>query len=192
MSDRFTDFQERSMGSTAPAQGKARGVMVFGAPTTGLYYGVAYTNGAGKNTNDTNNVVDGKDATGRVAVNIAEMLGQKDAVYHIGAAFSTGTIPVGAVPSGRTDARGIAFFAPKRFTGNDVDRQRQGLETAIAYGSVKLQAEYINANFSGTSAGGEAYDRDIKSYYLNLNWLLTGEHYASAYANGVLGRLRPK
>lgn len=193
MSDRFTDFQERSMGSTTLAQGKARGVMVYGVPTTGVYYGLAYTNSAGKNTNDTNNVVDSKDITGRVVVNFAELFGQKNAVYHLGGAFSTGTLPPNtAAPSGRTDGRGITFFAPAPFTGEDVDRDRYGIEAALAYGPVKLQAEYIKANFSGTSSGGTSYDRDIKSYYVNLNWLVTGEHYASAYANGLFGRLRPK
>ena len=192
MSDRFIDFMERSWGSTFLAQGKSRGVMVFGTPTPGLYYGLAYTNHSGKNTNDTNNTADGKDVTGRLAANIAEMFQAKDAVYHIGAAFSTGHTAVGRAPSARTDARGITFFNPEPFTGNDVHRTRYGLEAALAYGPFKLQGEYVNANFSGTSAAGESYDRKINTYYLNFAWLLTGERYADAYANGVFGRLRPK
>ena len=110
MSDRFIDFMERSWVSTFLAQGKSRGVMVFGTPTTGIYYGLAYTNHSGKNTNDTNNTADGKDVTGRLAANIAEMFQAKDAVYHLGAAFSTGHTAVGRAPSARTDARGITFF----------------------------------------------------------------------------------
>lgn len=192
MSDRFIDFMERSWGSTFLAQGKSRGVMVFGTPTTGLYYGLAYTNHSGKNTNDSNNTADGKDVTGRLAANIAEMFQAKDAVYHIGAAFSTGHTAVGRAPSARTDARGVTFFNPEAFTGDAVHRTRYGLEAALAYGPFKLQGEYANANFSGTSVAGERYDRKINTYYLNFAWLLTGEHYADAYANGVFGRLRPK
>jgi phosphate-selective porin OprO and OprP len=192
MSDRFIDFMERSWGSTFLAQGKSRGVMVFGAPTTGLYYGLAYGNHSGKNTNDSNNTADGKDVTGRVAANFAEMFGAKDAVYHVGAAFSRGHTAVGRAPSARTDGRGITFFNPEPFTGDEVRRNRYGLEAAFAYGPFKSQMEYVSANFSGASAAGESYDRKIKSYYLNFNWLLTGEHYADAYANGVFGRLRPK
>ena len=192
MSDRFTDFMERSMASTSLAQGKARGAMVYGVPVTGVYYGLAYSNGQGKNTNDTNQVADGKQVTGRVAVNWAELFSLRNSVYHVGGAFSTGKIPASAAPSGRTDARGITFFAPAPFTGGEVDRTRYGLETAVAYGPYKLQAEYVRANFSGTSAGGAGYNKDIRSYYIDLNWLITGEHYADAYSGGVFGRIRPK
>lgn len=80
--------------------------MVFGTPATGLYYQLAYPNAAGKHTNDINFVVDGKQTTRRVAVNLAEVFGQRDAVYHFGGAFSSGDLPLTAAPSARTDARG--------------------------------------------------------------------------------------
>jgi phosphate-selective porin OprO and OprP len=192
MSDRFTDFMERSMASTYLAQGKGRGVMVYGVPATGLYYGIAYANNAGKNTIDTAQTVDGKQVTARLAANFAEMAGKSEAVYHLGGAISDGSIPPGAVLTARTDARGFNFFSSGAFTGSAVDRRRVGLETAIAYGPVKLQGEHITANFSGTSAGAINYDKDIKSYYVDLNWLLTGERYADAYAGGLFARIRPK
>jgi phosphate-selective porin OprO and OprP len=192
MSDRFTDFMERSMASTYLAQGKGRGVMVYGVPATGLYYGIAYANNAGKNTLDTAQTVDGKQVTARLAANFAEIAGTKDAVYHLGAAISDGSIPPSAAPTARTDARGFTFFTPQGFDGSAVDRRRIGLETAIAYGPFKLQGEHITANFSGTSAGGINYDKDIKSYYVDLNWLMTGERYADAYSGGLFARIRPK
>jgi phosphate-selective porin OprO and OprP len=192
MSDRFTDFMERSMASTYLAQGKGRGVMVYGVPATGLYYGIAYANNAGKNTIDTAQTVDGKQVTARLAANFAEIAGKSEAVYHLGAAISDGSIPPGAAPSARTDARGFTFFSPAAFDGGAVDRRRIGLETAIAYGPFKLQGEHITANFSGTSAGSINYDKDIKSYYVDLNWLMTGERYADAYSGGLFARIRPK
>lgn len=190
-SDIFTDFQERSM-ADALVPGKERGIMLHGSPFKGASYGLAYSNGQGRNGNDTNQTIDGKDWIGRLNVNIAEMAGLGNAVLHLGAAYTTGTIPVAAAPTGRTEARGIQFFQPASFSGDAVDRSRYALESAFAWGPVKLQAEYLHANFSGTSAGGVAYDRDIAGYYADLTWLVTGERYADNYRGDRFVRTRPK
>jgi phosphate-selective porin OprO/OprP len=192
-SDLFNNFQERNIGDTMSPD-KLRGLMVHGSPTTGLYYGLAVANGNGaKNTNDTNTVVDGKEGIGRLAANFAEMFGQKEAVYHIGGSYADTTQLPGAAFSGRTEARGITFFTPVAFTGSNVQRRQTGLETALAYGPVKLQAEAITSNYTGNSAtGGVAYDKDIKAYYATLVWMITGESYADSYSNSVFSRIRPK
>ena len=191
-SDLFNNFQERNIGDTMSPD-KLRGLMVTGSPTSGLYYGLAVANGNGaKNTNDVNNQIDGKEGIGRIAVNFAEMFGQKQAVYHFGGSYADTTMPVGAAFSGRTEARGITFFSASPFTGSPVKRKQTGLETALAYGPVKLQGEAITSNYTGTSAtGGAAYDKDIKTYYASLVWMITGESYADAYSNSVFGRMRP-
>lgn len=36
------------------------------------------------------------------------------------------------------------------------------------------------------------FDHDIKAWYADLNWLVTGENWADFYKNGVYGRIRPK
>jgi phosphate-selective porin OprO and OprP len=190
-SDLFTDFQERSL-INAQLPGKERGAQVWGEPKAGINYALAVSTGQGKNVNDVNNSVDGNDVIGRVAVNFAQLMDNKDAVFHLGGSFSDGTIPVTTLSSGRTEARGIAFFNTAAFTGTDVDRTRGGLEGAVAWGPVKLQSEYFNVNFEGTSAAGVNYDRDIEIYYANVSWLITGEKYADSYSGGVFGRLRPK
>ena len=190
-SDIFTDFQERNMGD-ALVPGKERGIMLHGAPFKGVNYGLAFTNGQGRNANDINQTVDGKDWIGRVGVNIAEIVSLSNVVIYLGTAYTTGTIPVAAAPSGRTEARGVQFFQPSAFSGDDVDRTRFALESAFAYGPVKLQAELLRANFSGTSAAGVAYDRDIDSYYANLTWLVTGERYADNFRGERFARIRPK
>ncbi len=190
-SDLFNNFQERNIGDTM-APDKLRGLMITGSPTTGLYYGLAVANGNGaKNTNDTNNQIDGKEGIGRVAVNFAEMFGQKQAVYHFGGSYTDTTQPVGAAFSGRTEARGITFFAPTAFNGSPVQRKQTGLESALAYGPVKLQAEAITSNYTGTATGGVDYDKDIKTYYASLVWMITGESYAESYSNSVFTRMRP-
>lgn len=190
-SDLFNNFQERNIGDVMSPD-KLRGVMFHGSPATGLYYGIGVANGNGaKNTNDTNPVVDGKEAIGRVAVNIAQMLDHKNSIYHFGASYADTTMAPGAAFSGRTEARGITFFTPNAFTGSNVERKQAGLETALAYGPVKLQAESITTNYSGTLTGGIDYDQDIKAYYASINWLITGEKFADAYTNGVFGRIKP-
>jgi phosphate-selective porin OprO and OprP len=190
-SDIFTDFQERNMGD-ALVPGKERGIMLHGSPFKGVNYGLAYTNGQGRNTNDTNETVDGKDWIGRAGINVADLAGLDNSVIYLGAAYTTGTIPVAAAPSGRTEARGIQFFRPSAFTGDDVDRKRYALESAFAWGPVKLQAEFLHADFSGTSSAGVAYDRGIDAYYANLTWLITGERYADNFRSERFVRIRPK
>lgn len=187
-SSKYIDFQERSF-ANAQAIGKQRGIMLHGAPTKGVYYGVAISNGNGNNNADDN---DSKDLIGRLALNFAEISGYRDAVFHFGAAFSDGRQPVGdVVPNGRTEGRGITFFDPAAFTGSRIEVRRSGLETALAKGSLKFQTEAIATGYSGTSAAGVGYDRNLSAWYASLNWLMTGEIYADAYKRGVFGRIRP-
>ena len=189
-SSRFLDFQERSiMNQFVPA--KERGIMLHGTPTTGLFYGVAVSTGQGKNNNENDAITDGTDYIGRVGVNIAEMVGQKNAVYHLAAAYSTGKIPAGAAPSARTEGRGATFFTAAAFDGANVERTRTGLEGAVAIGPVKFQAEYLKSDYDGTSAGKKDFSRGIDVWYASVNWLISGERYADNYRNGAFGRIRP-
>ena len=189
-SSRFIDFQERSV-MNALVPGKERGAMVHGTPLTGLFYGVAVSTGQGKNNNENDRITDGTDYIARAGVNIAEMVGQKNAVYHLAAAYSEGKLPVAAVANSRTEGRGLTYFSAAAFTGANVDRTRTGLEGAVAIGPVKFQAEYTKANYGGTSALGAGFDRDIDAWYAAVNWAITGETYAASYRNGAFGRLRP-
>lgn len=191
------DFQERGL-PNALVPNKERGVMLHGAPLAGVTYGLALSNGQGKNANEPNAAVDDKDLIGRGTVNLAEVLGRKDAVAHFGAGFTTGKLPAAAAPSGRTEARGLTFFTPAAFTGagsagmQEMDRKRTGLEALLAWRQFKLQSEWIRASFSGTSNAGAAFDRDIDASYVGFNWLLSGESYADAYGAGVLRPIRPR
>jgi phosphate-selective porin OprO and OprP len=197
-SSRFIDFQERSiLNQYVPA--KERGIMVHGAPIDGLFYGVAVSTGQGKNNNETSELADGTDVIGRVGTNIAQLVGHPNNVYHLAAAYSTGELnPSGGsagapavVPSARTEGRGITFFTPTAFDGQDVTRERTGLEASAAFGPVKVQAEYLTSTYSGRSAAGVTFDRNVDVWYASVNWLITGETYASAYRNGAYGRIRP-
>ncbi|HEX5538956.1 MAG TPA: porin [Methylophilaceae bacterium] len=185
MSTNFTDFQERSLADALLGSTYDRGVMLFGSPWTGVNYSVAYVNGNG--TSDEGDArSDGKDATVRVTANLAEMAGWKDAVLHLGGFYADGHEGSGsAAPKLQTEGRGVTFFSVPAFS-SDVDRRRDGLETALAYGPVKLQSEYIKTQFDGPG-----YEREMNGWYASVMWNVTGESFAKSYKDGVFGRLRP-
>lgn len=187
MSTNFTDFQERSLADALLGGTFDRGVMVHGAPIAGVYYSAAYING---NNGDESDVkYDNKDLMARVTGNIAEFAGWKDAVVHVGGFYATGRQEgKSAIPSLQTEARGYKFFetADNKFSAA-VDRTRDGIELALANGPFKLQIEYIRADFDG-----HGFDRGMSAWYASLNWLVSGESFASAYKDGAFGRIIPK
>jgi len=192
-SSRFIDFQERSFVNTF-VYGKERGAMVFGNPWKGVGYNLALSTGEGKNTNDTVNIQDGNDTIGRLYFNAAPWVGLDNGVIHFGGGYGTGVHQNLAVPTLRTEGRGVTFFSAAAFNGN-VERTRSDLELALAYGPVKLQSEYNTNKFEGSTFAATPldYDRSINTYYASLGWMITGESYASAYkSDGRFDRIRPK
>lgn len=192
-SSRFIDFQERSFvnnGSLTP--GKEIGVMLHGTPVAGLNYAIALSTGQGKNTNDADQREDAKDIILHADANLAEMMGNKDAVMHLGASYSNGDLPPAATSTQRTEGRGVDFFKTTAPTGTTMERTRYGLEAALAYGPVKLQGEYSEAKFEGTNASSVSYDKSLDASYVEALWLITGENYADSYKKGKFDRIKPK
>lgn len=199
-STNFTDFTELSLAGNNGSIFTStydRGVMLFGDPLPWLNYNVYVVNGSGQNNDD---VRDGKDVGGRINANFANLAGLKDAVLHAGVSASDGSIgfstAAGNSISQSTEGSGAQFFSVANIStpGSSAftsDRTRLGFETALAYKSVKFQAEYIDANFEGRQ-GAKTFDNDIKSWYADINWIVTGESYADAYKGGVFGRTKPK
>jgi len=188
-STNFIDFTELSLATNNGSIFSStydRGVMVHGDPLAWLNYNAYIINGTGQNVDDAD---DSKDVGGRVNFNAAGLMGIKHAVIHAGASYSKGDIGRSAI-SQRTEANGTTFFTVGGIDSSD-DRQRWGVETALAFGSLKFQSEYIEANFEG-ARGNTAYDSDIHAWYADLNWLVTGEMWADAYKSGVFGRIKPK
>lgn len=188
-STNFTDFTELSLATNNGSIFTStydRGVMVFGDPLPWLNYNLYVVNGTGQNNDDQN---DYKDIGGRINVNFASLADIKNAVIHVGASASKGDLGKTSV-SQVTEGNGITFFNVTGLASN-ADRERWGVETALAYGPVKFQAEYIDANFEGTK-GGAAYDNDISAWYADLNWMVTGESWSDAYKSGVFGRVKPR
>lgn len=212
MNANFIDFLERGL-TQALIQNLNfdRGIMVDDTPLPGFNYGASITNGTGINTSERQAnaqeiQADGKMLTVRATQDFAPLLDAPRAVIHLGADYKTGsaanspTSPYSA-PSGTTEALGLTFFTPQPFnaatgvTATKVDRTLLAYELALAYGPLKLQGEYWSAKYQGTRevpAPLVAYDLGIRSYYLDLMWMITGEDYADAYKAGQFGRIRPR
>jgi phosphate-selective porin OprO/OprP len=204
-SSRFINFTERSL-LTQLVPAVDRGAQIHGAPFKGTTYALGYFNGVGinrgTNANDNNILADGKSVTGRATINIAEMMDNKEAVYHLGAAYSstTDSDAINAIDI-RTEGRGTSTVKTKPFTtigvaNSGYDLKRTGLEGAVAYGPVKVQGEWLKAKFEAdapTLVGGTAGDKDITAWYAAVNWMITGENYADVYKGGMFGgRMKPK
>ncbi len=196
-SSRLIDFQERSL-SNSLVPGKEQGLSIYGSPMKWMSYALAVSNGNGKEGDETNAAVDGKDVIGRLAFNFAELAQIKNTILHVGAAYTEGTIPVGA-PTGtvRTEGRGLQFFNVGAFTGlggaglQKIDRERTGFEAIAAWGPVKFQGEMIKTNFTGSSNANVSYDRDINASYAELMWLITGEKYSDSYTLNGARAIKP-
>ncbi len=212
-STNFTDFQELSLATATGASFNStydRGVMLFGSPLKGTYYNLSYVNGSGQNNDAMKN---GKDVIGRAAINIADIAEWKQSVVHFGISGSENTIQKSSASvtgndtalSTYTEANGITsntigytnttatkFFSTTAFNDPSIDKSRLGFETALAYGPVKLQGEYINTNFSGNTFAGSKVDKDIDAWYASLTWLVTGESYSDSYKDAMFGRIVPK
>ena len=189
-SSRFIDFQERSLvNALVPA--KERGAMIHGSPYTGVFYGLALSNGAGKNNNEGDTVNDGKDFIGRLGANFAEMIGNKDMVLHVAGAYSSGEITAATAASIRTEGRGLTFFSPAAFSSaTPITRTRKHGEVSVAWGPFKFQGEQLAADFEGGS-GASAFNRGIETRYLEALWLITGEKYSDAYRGGAYSAIKP-
>jgi phosphate-selective porin OprO and OprP len=189
MSTNFTDFQERSLADALLGSTYDRGVMVHGTPVKGMYYNLAYING--NNADETDVKYDNKDAMARLTANVADFVDWKDTVIHLGGFYAYGKQESGsAIPIIQTEARGYKLFetsgtTANKFTGT-VDRTRSGVELALAKGPVKVQSEYIRAEFDG-----DGFNRDMSAWYASANWLVTGESFADTYKDGAFGRLKP-
>ncbi len=170
------DFLERSyVDQTAPA--KKIGAMLFGEPKPGFTYA-----GSAFQMNDVENDARNEDMSyaGRATVNFAELMGNKEAILHVGLSgynnswsvrptSSTkslgGTTTSGTLLSYRTPGRGLNNIFRAQVQGESVntgiqggasditaemDSKAYGLEGIAAYKSFKIQGEYTAGDYKGT------------------------------------------
>jgi len=204
-SSRFIDMTERDWAASI-APGVTKGAMVHGSPYAGVNYALFVNNGsnaaspgyladASQKAADSNSNGDGKQWGANLRVNIAEILGNKEAIMHVGGSIAADdNVTRGAAGSlaFRTNARGTSFFnSQATLFPQTLDITRKGLEGIGAYGPFKLQGEYTTMNFSNTGLAASD-DKDINAWYVNASYMLTGESYASAYKGGLMDRMNPK
>ena len=165
--------------------------MIHGTPIAGVNYALAFSTGQGKGNNDIDQREDGKDTILHLDTNLAEIKGNKESVYHVGASYGFGDLPPAVLGLQRTEALGAELFGITTFGGTSMERNRYNLEFALAQGPVKVQGEYANANFKGDT-GTVGFDRDLSAHYAEALWLVTGEKYADAFKGGKFDRIVPK
>lgn len=193
------DFMERTMANGGVA-GKERGAMVHGAPLPGMTYALAFSTGEGQNNAEDDIRVDGIDTLARVTANFAEMMGNKDMVLHAGLMYSTTDLDQANTSIGydaSTEGKGVKFFDAKTIAGiandTEVERDRTGVEGAVAYGPFKVQAEWSKVGYDFDGAGTAAADDslDIDTWYAQAIWNITGEPWAKMYKGGAWSGMKP-
>jgi phosphate-selective porin OprO/OprP len=78
-------------------------------------------------------------------------------------------------------------------TSAQVDNKAYGLEAIASYGPFKFQTEYMKSDFDAKHENtGNRVQADVKTYYAEALWMLTGENYSDAYKNGGWSSIKPK
>lgn len=86
----------------------------------------------------------------------------------------------------------VDFGASDRTTG-EVEKKLKGVELAATYGPFKLQGEYAKAEYDANHiAGNSTVKGDVKAWYAEALWLITGEKYSDFYKGGAFGSIKPK
>jgi len=186
------DFMERSFASQNEGEyipAKETGVMVFGSPMPGTYYGLAYSRGRANKSA----IYDSPDLIGRVSANLAKAaMGRDDIITHLGLGYSVGRVKSAtSYASARDESRAYSgFFNGTEATRAGSTRTRQAIEYAIAYGPYKAQGEFFEISYSdmtGTNAGTNA----VKMNYNELLWNITGESHNYSNSAGTFGWIKP-
>ena len=218
MSSNAIDFMERSLHDTLGSF-EDRGVMVWGVPKDGFTYAIAAVNGEGnKNRNDADSRVSEPEFQLNGTINFAQLMDNKDAVYHVGLGFSDTDISknnnasgTGAATSSaadntfwfagsnqaRTEGRGLNFLRMPGLISangidNDVNRKRYAVVGAVALGPVKFTAEWLRNSFSGDLTATRDFDADVDAWYASALWNITGEKFAEFYKEGIFTAVKPK
>jgi len=195
-SSRFIDFQERSiLNKYVPA--KEVGAQIHGVFDNGIFYGAALSTGEGLSKVE-GSTADSNDVIGRIGINLAQAMGNKDNVYHVAIAGSSGSQGNSSHSAAYNPEDKGASFISSTDTAIVGKRDRLGLEGALAMGPVKIQSEWIRNSYSSiTKVGGSSIsagastDADIDGYYVSASWLITGEKFADAYKGGKFDRINP-
>ena len=209
--DLYSDFMERGLQHNLLQNlNYDRGIMAYGSPYKGLWYGATVSNGVGTNLEERqgnpNDVrADSKEVTLRGVVNVAQLFDVPDAIVHLGGSFKQAKIANGAsnpyvAATMQTEARGATFFTPAGFgapgvTVSNIDRTFSNAEFLLSYGPVKVQGEYTQVEYEGArlAPGPELrFTRKLSASTVSAFWLITGEAYADFYRDAQVTKILPR
>jgi len=198
-SSRFSDMTERDWAAQLSSSIN-KGIMVHGAPIPGTTYQFMVSNGGisyeeGENKIETAAGADGLSYTGRLTANIAEIMGNKDAIYHVGASYGYDSdlpaIAANGLPSYATNARGMTGVKVNSSAFVNPNVTRYGLEGIVAYNNYRLASEFNNASYGDAEGTTYSSSKDVSAWYVNASWMITGEKYSGAHKNGLADRMTP-
>jgi phosphate-selective porin OprO/OprP len=174
-SARWTDFLERAMIINALAPQEGIGIMAFGKVYHDqLTWATGFFNGQGRNRDA---VVDDKDFTTRLVyspfLHSDSRPWLKD--LYIGGSFSTGNNERDLSGDEFTTQAFMPFFTFQEGVTQDDRLTRWGLEMEYLYGPFNLKAEYLAGHFETIKSLDQSTDLDVKGFYINLGYILTGE-----------------
>lgn len=212
------DFMERSyLNQMVPA--KKNGLMIHGSPIANMTYALAmYQNDFNQVTNQNDN---GREFAGRLTYNFGQSLGadsvlhlgaagtsgkyQNSATSSGNTASTASTTTRATIVGFRSENRGLAniyraqlgstLLSTAAYSGTSdepmtVEKDMGGLELAYAMGPFKVQSEYAKTNYNASTSVATGAG-DVKAYYAEVMYNITGEKWSSAYRNGAFSGLKP-
>lgn len=112
----------------------------------------------------------------------------KDRLLHLGLAYSYRDAKDDSV---RFRERPETHLAPEFVDTGGIgadSENRYGIETALVYGPLSVQGEYMVAKVDALSGS----DPEFSGYYAYVSYFLTGEHRAYKKSAGAFSRVKPK
>ncbi|MFN0318136.1 MAG: porin [Burkholderiales bacterium] len=209
--DLSSDYMERSFGqSLLQNLNYDRGVMVYGAPVAGLWYGLTLANGVGinleeKQGNAQESGADRPEFTARLTGNLAQFASMQNKTVQAGVSYKSARVANSAAnpysaASVQTEGRGVTFFTPAPFNATGVTADNTGrtilnYEYLFSWGPVKLQGEWFQAIYDGrvtSTAPPVDFKRRLEADYISIMWLVTGESYSDFFRDSLASKIKPR
>ena len=213
------DFMERSYANQL-TPGKRLGIMLHGEPIANMTYAASiFQNGFNELTNQNTNGREASGRVtynfaeaaglkdGVVHLGLAGTSGklQVNATSSANTSATASTTTRATYVGFNSENRGLSNIYRAQIAGKvlssaafggvsddavTVDKQMQGLESAIAYGPFKLQSEYVKASFDAISTVSTG-TADVSAGYAEVMYNVTGEKWSDSYKTGAFSGLKP-
>ena len=181
-SSRFITFQERSL-TSALTPGRQVGFLIRNSALDNrFHWAFAMTRSDDNGTVDS--YTDNPDNNITLRLAATPFHAGKSQLVHVGLAYHLKKeegFRFRVRPEGRTKSVRLVDVHGHAYQVDQI-----GLETALVYGRISIQGEYMTVTPDVTGAG----DPTFSSYYITASYFLTGE--SRPYGGGAFGRPEPK